>query len=70
MSLGPVPMFPPVPGAFGAETSPFSSVIATTGGASTKTVLPVGWVQGILVSFKVFPIYFLNIIAPKNTSPS
>ena len=48
MPLGPVPMFPPVPGAFGAETSPVSSVIATTGGASTKTVLPVGWVQGIL----------------------
>lgn len=47
MTLGPLQIFPSAVGNFGAATSPFSSVLATSTGASTVTVLPVGWWQGL-----------------------
>lgn len=43
-----IPIIPSVPGNFGSTTSPFDSIVATTGGVSISTVLPVGWVQGLL----------------------
>ncbi len=47
MAYGPLPIFPPSPGAFGAETSPYTSVAATSTSEGTVTTLPVGWFSGL-----------------------